>query len=137
VLQSVYNSRERFLVFVANRLAEIERHSDPRKWRYVPTKLNPADETTRGMTVQRFLASAAWISGPEFLFKSREEWPEQLEKLPELLDDFPMFERRVQPIPALLLAEPPAELPMDRLIKSFSSLCRLKKAVVWLKRFVQ
>ena len=46
VLLSIYNSNKRFPVFVANRLAEIERNSDIQSWRYVPSKLNPADEAT-------------------------------------------------------------------------------------------
>ena len=43
VLQSIYNNRKRFPVFVANRLAEIERCSQVKNWRHVPSKLNPAD----------------------------------------------------------------------------------------------
>ena len=46
VLLSIYNTSKRFPVFVANRLAKIERNTDIPSWRYVPLKLNPADEAT-------------------------------------------------------------------------------------------
>ena len=67
VLLSIYNSNKRFPVFVANRLAEIERNSDIQSWRYVPSKLNPADEATRYKQAQAFVESSMWLSGPEFL----------------------------------------------------------------------
>ena len=38
VLLSIYNSHCRFPVFVANRLAEIEKSSNISSWRYVPTE---------------------------------------------------------------------------------------------------
>ena len=44
VLLSIYNSKKRFPVFVANRLAEIERHSKPEEWRHVPSEFKPANE---------------------------------------------------------------------------------------------
>ena len=54
VLQSIYNNRKRFPVFVANRLAEIERCSQVKNWRHVPSKLNPADEISRGVLRKSF-----------------------------------------------------------------------------------
>ena len=40
-----------FKPFVANRIGEIQLYSNPDQWRYVPTKMNPADHFTRGLTV--------------------------------------------------------------------------------------
>ena len=66
VLLSIYNSHRRFPVFVANRLAEIERNRNISNWRYVRTELNPADKATRGVQAEKFLSSSKWLTGPEF-----------------------------------------------------------------------
>ena len=71
VLQSIYNSRKRFPVFVANRLAEIERKSKIASWRYVPSEINPADEVSRGVKSELFVKSSNWLQGPQFLWESR------------------------------------------------------------------
>ena len=40
-----------FKPFVANRIGEIQLYSNPDQWRYVSTKVNPADHLTRGLTI--------------------------------------------------------------------------------------
>ena len=55
-LYSIRNRKKRFPVFVANRLVEIERNTNPDlDWKYVPTDQNPADEETKSFSVKRFL----------------------------------------------------------------------------------
>ena len=127
-LLSIYNSNKRFPVFVANRLAEIERNSDIQSWRYVPSKLNPAVEATRCKQAQAFVESSMWLSGPEFLLQAEEEWPEQLESLEQLPEEFPLFEKGMQ-IVSNLVVQSAIETPTDRLIEHFSSLHKLKKSV--------
>ena len=127
VLLSIYNSKKCFLEFVANRLAEIERHSKPENWRYVALELNPADELSRGVSVKHFMKSAAWIRGPEFLHKSCEEWLEQLKKLSEFPEDFSLFEKRVEPA-TVFLSEASGKsptLPVEQLIGYFPALHRM------------
>ena len=87
VLQSIYNSSKRFPVFVANRLAEIDRCSDARSWNYVPSKINPTDDVSRGVTAKSLVKSSKWLRGPNVLWKTSEEWPKQLEKAAELPKD--------------------------------------------------
>ena len=116
VLLSIYNSNKRFPVFVANRLAEIERNSDIQSWRYVPSKLNPEDEATRCKQAQAFVESSMWLSGPEFLQQAEEEWPEQLESLEQLPEEFPLFEKGMQ-IVSNLVVQSTIETPTDRLIE--------------------
>ena len=116
VLLSIYNSNKRFPVFVANRLAEIERNSDIQSWRYVPSKLNPADEATRCKQAQAFVESSMWFSGPEFLQQAEEEWPEQLESLEQLPEEFPLFKKGMQ-IVSNLVVQSTIETPTDRLIE--------------------
>ncbi|PFX21661.1 hypothetical protein AWC38_SpisGene13841 [Stylophora pistillata] len=57
----------RYKPFVANRVGEIQSLTDPKQWRFVPTKENPADFTTRGMRVSDMAEERKWWSGPDFL----------------------------------------------------------------------
>ena len=93
VLQSIRSTQKRFPVFVANRLAEIERHSHVSEWRHVPSRLNPADEVSRGLPASTFARSSRWLTGPEFLLKSESEWPDHLNDKLSLPDDSPLFEK--------------------------------------------
>ena len=135
VLQSINSRRKRFPVFVANRLAEIERQSLVSEWRHVPSRLNPADEVSREVSAQGFVKSSRWLTGPEFLLKPENHWPEQLKDKIDLPDDSPMFERKVNVVSAVISANKIVDSPVDHLIKYFSSWHKLKRAVAWWIRF--
>ena len=62
--------------FITHRVGEIHEFSAPNQWRYVPTDVNPADLGTRGLTVEELASADLWWNGPEFLKKSRQDWPE-------------------------------------------------------------
>ena len=49
VLKYIANETTRYPVFVANRIAVIRDGSNVNQWRYIPTKLNPADHASRGI----------------------------------------------------------------------------------------
>ena len=72
VLYSIKNTTKRFPVFVANRLASIERGSNVNQWRHVPSKLNPADSASKGLEACS-LDTVKWLKGPEFLLRSESE----------------------------------------------------------------
>ena len=62
---------------MANRLAEIERNTNPDlDWKYVPTDQNPADEVTKGFSIKRFLDKGKWLCGPDFLRCEEDSWPD-------------------------------------------------------------
>jgi hypothetical protein len=50
VLSYLRNESRRFQTFVANRISEIHDASEPTQWKYINTKLNPADDASRGLT---------------------------------------------------------------------------------------
>ena len=62
--------------FISHCVREIHEFSAPNQWRYVPTDVNPADLGTRGLTVEELASSDLWWNGPEFLKKSKQDWPE-------------------------------------------------------------
>ncbi|XP_038047534.1 uncharacterized protein LOC119721530 [Patiria miniata] len=66
VLQYVKNEERRFLTFVANRVAVIHSGSSPSQRYHVESRLNPADDVTRGQTAKELLAER-WLNGPDFL----------------------------------------------------------------------
>ena len=71
----------------------------------------------------------------DFLCRDSQMWPEQLTKLHQLPYNFPMFDRRIEPVQTLFVRQPSDMLPLDRFIAQFSSLYRLKRATVWLLRY--
>ena len=75
VLKYIQNTTTRFPVFIANRLSIIHDGSQVKQWRYIPTKLNPADYASRGMKVEQLASNSQWLKGPAFLEESEENWP--------------------------------------------------------------
>ncbi|XP_049918294.1 uncharacterized protein LOC126401218, partial [Epinephelus moara] len=70
VLKYIRNEDRRFQTFVANRISTIRRATDVSQWRYIHTTQNPADEASRGLTMDHLLTNRRWIEGPEFLWKT-------------------------------------------------------------------
>ncbi len=59
---------------MANRIQKIQLSSAPDQWRYVPTKENPADHASRGLTTSELLSST-WLTGPKFLWNKEIRLP--------------------------------------------------------------
>ena len=90
VLRYIMNKTSRYHTFVANRVGFIHEHTDEEQWKYINTKLNPADEASRSITVEKFLNESRWVRGPEFLFLPENEWPkQQFKKIEVVADDDP------------------------------------------------
>ena len=75
VLKYVTNSHTRFRTFVANRLPQIHDCSSPSQWRYVPSKLKPADDAWKGLKVYELFTNSSGKVGPPFLWQSEDKWP--------------------------------------------------------------
>jgi hypothetical protein len=77
----VKNDKDRYVLFVANRLAEVHNVLDELKQYqpevcYVNTKENPADLLTRVRTVEEFKEQFNfWVKGPDFFTGGVEAWP--------------------------------------------------------------
>ena len=77
VLCCTENKGKRFQTFVANHISAILDQSTTTQWRHVDTIQNPADEASRGMTVEALLNNERLIQGPDFLKQPEEEWPQR------------------------------------------------------------
>ena len=74
VLAYIQNDTSRFKTYVANRVQQIRDHTTPNQWNYVESKHNPADDASRGLSVQNLLQSPTWIKGPAFLWEPNQDW---------------------------------------------------------------
>ncbi|XP_062537655.1 uncharacterized protein LOC134205975 [Armigeres subalbatus] len=77
VLSWIKSDARKYRQYVAVRIGEILEETQTEEWRWVPTKLNVADEATKlgkGPTLQ---PGGRWFTGPDFLYKSENEWPQE------------------------------------------------------------
>lgn len=133
VLKYICNETKRFQTFVANRTAFIRAATDVHQWRYVGSKENPADEASRGMRADAFLANRRWMNGPGFLYRPEEEWPKPDVDLCVIDSDDPEVKRSL--VVNTIVTE--KESPTNCLINHFSSWIKLKTAVAWFLKLKQ
>ena len=129
VLHLIHNSSKRFPTFVANRLAKIDETSNPKQWRYVPSKLNPADDATRGLDASNIINKSRWINGPDFLRYDEESWPVAPCVLPVIPEEFEVLKRDISVNATKTLKVPES---ITERFSRFSSWYKLKRAVAWI-----
>ena len=71
VLGYIANDARKFHVYVANRVQRIRDHTKPSQWRHVATDVNPADDGSRGLSVEELLNKSKWLVGPNFLWEKQ------------------------------------------------------------------
>ncbi|XP_058628316.1 uncharacterized protein LOC131538457 [Onychostoma macrolepis] len=131
VLKYLNSEGTRFKTFVVNRITTILKHSQTSQWRYVNSNLNPADHVSRGQTVEAFLNSESWLSGPSFLLCAQDQWPKNPD--PVLLDiDGSEVKREVR---ALVIQTQEPKDATKQLMTYYSSWTKLKRAVAWFLKF--
>lgn len=128
VLRYIENEEKRFQTFVANRVAAIREQSLPSQWRYVETKLNPADDASRGMPVEAITESNRWTRGPDFLWQNEENWPKHPVAKNQGEEDPCGSEEKRATFVSLVQSMP---VEIDELFNRFSSWFQLKKFVAW------
>ncbi|XP_062557946.1 uncharacterized protein LOC134222813 [Armigeres subalbatus] len=74
----LYSDHRRYTPFVACRVSEILEATELDQWRWVPTKLNVADEGTKWGKLPDMTTDSRWFNGPQFLQQPEKEWPSQL-----------------------------------------------------------
>ncbi|XP_055633885.1 uncharacterized protein LOC129774203 [Toxorhynchites rutilus septentrionalis] len=86
-LSWIRSDPRRYKPFVAHRVGEILESTNVNEWRWVPSKLNPADEATKWGRGPYFNQESRWFTGPDFLRSPAEEWPERMEPLVATAED--------------------------------------------------
>ena len=126
VLRYINNRQTRFHTFVANRLAIIHDGSVPSQWRHVPSAQNPADDVSRG------LQSARWLTGPEFLWKSEEHWPEMPQALQVTSEDPEVKKATACATKTDYQPRQDDQNPLEKLTAHYSDRHRLLRAIAWI-----
>ena len=74
----IYGTTKEFRQFVQNRLVEIWKLVNFRKWKYCPSDDNSSDIPSRGMKLSKLMKNSKWWKGPKFLSEPKQFWPNQL-----------------------------------------------------------
>ena len=130
VLGYIANEARKFHIYVANRVHEIHRYSEPSQWNYVTTKDNPADIASRGASVNELLASN-WLTGPQFLQHSIAEYIEN-NAIEKTLDEGDIEVRKINTLAVNIVP-----MSFTEKFKKFSSFDTLVKSIVILKQAVK
>ena len=128
VLQYIQNTVQRTKIFVANRVTEIRETSSPESWSHVPGDQNPADIASRGVINPRKLMDNDWFTGPAFLRRDEEHWPNLA--VGEIDSDDPEIRKRSVLVAMCTVEETGIDL------KRFSNWLRLRRVVAYVLRFV-
>ena len=131
----VRNQSRNFKAFVANRIGEIQRSTNPDQWRHIPGESNPADLPTRGLSASQLSHCQTWTEGPEFLKEDESTWPEKLPGDPTGKNE-EREQRKGYKSTFVTGDTNPENLPARLGPDKYSSLTRLLRVTAWIRRFL-
>ena len=126
VIRYLRNTSSRFKTFVANRIEIIQELSEVQDWHYVPSSMNPADLSSRGIEPHETTKLKFWLNGPSYLKNS--EYPNFHQTAQANTQDLEI--RRV------LVCEM-RERDCSYLLQYFSDFKKLLRSVIWFRRFIE
>ena len=129
VLHCIRNQSRELKPFVANRVGEIHRSSNPQQWRHIPDDMNPADLLTRALPATEMANSKVWPEGPSNIQCEESTWPPQL---PNEQDEESIRNDERRKV-AHVTIEAPGNNSIDP--KHFSNFRNLAHAFGWVRRF--
>ena len=124
----IANDSRRFHIFVANRVHLIQEATSPEQWRYVDTKLNPANVASWGLSTREFLNSR-WVCGPEFLWKDESHWPSNVVVKDPAFTHLSPHDPEVKKVTVLATAVMQSEPTLENRLKRLSEWHCAKKAI--------
>lgn len=127
VLAWLQGHPHKWTTFVGNRIAQIHETVDATAWRHVPTKDNPADCASRGISPNELLYHPLWWHGPPWLAKDADNWPKKQRKE---INDTTMEMRKVQ---VFLIA--PENDTLTQILDKYTPLSKAVRIVVYLRRW--
>ena len=128
-----------YKVFVSNRVAEIQRKSDPDTWRHCAGSLNASDIGSRGEVASRLAQSDLWKHAAPFILRPEEFWPTMKALTPAEAQEQSELDRREFAAVKLTGAARRIVLPSDdfnKLADATSSWQRLVRITGWCFRFI-
>lgn len=127
VLGWLNSQPNRLKLFISNRITQILDVTNIGQWRYVKSKDNPADILSRGVKAQDLYKTDNWWHGPSWLIQEEETWHSNIMQFPRE-DELP--ERKPLRLALVSIQSP------NKLIDTFSSWQRLRRATAWILRFI-
>lgn len=118
----------KWVTFVNNRVAEIQRLVKPESWKHIPSEMNPADIASRGIMPSALQANNLWWNGPDFL---REAWEFQCPQQPTNLST----DEEKRSIKTHMGIQVKSDF--YSLILQHSSLTKLIRIIAYCKRFIR
>lgn len=131
VLGWIASSAAQLKPFVRARVGEIQDGFSKNSWRYIPSKENPADLVSRGMSADSIRESSLWWYGPAFLKLDKSNWPQKPNSVPKT--DLPEYIHTCHLAENNSLGD--ADL-ISSLVESYSEYWKLQRVVAYLFRFI-
>ncbi|XP_053691246.1 uncharacterized protein LOC128739767 [Sabethes cyaneus] len=125
VLCWINSDHRRYSPYVGHRISEIIEISEPREWRWVPSKLNCADDATKWSSLPDMSSDHRWFKRADFLWRAEENWP----PIPTMSGSTDIELR-----PSFLAVHTLSEPVID--VSNYSNWQRLVKITALLHRFV-
>lgn len=129
-LHWIKGSADKWKPFVANRVEEVQRLTDPQDWNHCPGAENPADLLTRGVLPSKLVESALWWNGPKWLQNPESEWPTMNEQMPRATEY-----QEEKKLMAVMMVAAPSTTPLLQL-EEHSRLIKVLRLTAWIRRFV-
>ncbi|XP_058816165.1 uncharacterized protein LOC131679452 [Topomyia yanbarensis] len=119
------NSHRRRDQFVGFRVAEILETTEAREWRYVPSRLNVADDATKWNTLPDLSVESRWFNGSNFLWSAEDKWPQLT--IQTTATDIRLEEGHLTHhfLPESIIH-----------VQDYSTWVRLRRVVAWILRFI-
>ena len=128
VLGWIFNDKRRFRVFVGNRVQLIDTYTNKKQWRYIDTMFNPSDYASRGISPKDEEKVDKWFNGPIMLREKDEPWRDVMPEVEVVAND-------AEVKTAVNATAVTTHTVLDVLEERISSWHRMKRSVVWAKRF--
>lgn len=74
VLAWIRGDPDRWKTFVSNRIHQIRKETDISQWHHVNTSDNPADVSSRGLSIDKMICQDQWWYGPRWLKENSSHW---------------------------------------------------------------
>lgn len=126
-LHYIQSNANKWQVYVANRVAQIQRNSNIQDWYHVASEQNPADIISRGAYAREFINSDLYWHGPTFLKLKNSIEPTTAVSLPP--DSCELLEKRK----VILTVSAIRDLPV---LTKISSFVKLQRVIAYVLRFI-
>ena len=132
VLAWLDGSPKREKIYVANRICKITKLISTKAWGYVPSKENPADCASRGITARELINHPLWWHGPPWLQKQPLCTPSvSAAEIKRQKDENP--ECDAKPLHTCSVAVKHSDSRLEEASNSFSTLVKI---TCWVMRFI-